>query len=175
MLLAKLGLVPDDADNDEALTNELLHVMSSAETDMTIFYRRLAEVSCDWSAAEDGEGVLFQPLQDAWYLPEQLTADYRAKVVDWVRRYRDRIRHDGIPDTARRQKMNAINPKYVLRNYMAQLAIDKAGQGDYSLISELLELLRRPYDEQTDNEQFAAKRPDWARHRAGCSMLSCSS
>ena len=175
MLLAKLGIVPDDADNDEALTNELLHVMSSAETDMTIFYRRLAEVACDGSAEEDGEGVLLEPLQDAWYLPEQLTVDYRAKVVDWLRRYRNRVRHDGIPDTARRQKMNAINPKYVLRNYMAQLAIDKAGQGDYSLISELLELLRRPYDEQPDKDQFAAKRPDWARHRAGCSMLSCSS
>ena len=114
-------------------------------------------------------------LNDAYYRPEQLTSEHRETALTWLQRYRERVRLEGLADVDRQQRMNSVNPKYVLRNYMAQLAIDKADQGDYSLISELLEILQRPYDEQPESQQFAAKRPDWARERAGCSMLSCSS
>ena len=99
----------------------------------------------------------------------------RAATVAWLRNYSARVARDGYSDDDRRTAMNAVNPKYVLRNYLAQLAIDASEQGDHGMVTELLDVLRHPYDEQPENERFAEKRPEWARTRAGCSMLSCSS
>jgi len=176
MMAAKLGLNSFEQKTDEELIADLHGVLQLTETDMTIFYRRLADFPVTSSPASPyGDIARMEPLRDAYYIPDQLTDDIRSQVGHWLGRYADRIRVDGTPDEARRQRMNAVNPKYVLRNYLAQLAIDKSEQGDHAMVGELLELLRHPFDEQPDKEEYAAKRPDWARHRAGCSMLSCSS
>jgi uncharacterized protein YdiU (UPF0061 family) len=71
--------------------------------------------------------------------------------------------------------MNRVNPKYVFRNYLAQLAIDALERSDTSVMERLLTVLERPYDEQPAHQDLAVRRPEWARHRAGCSALSCSS
>ena len=71
--------------------------------------------------------------------------------------------------------MDKVNPKYVFRNYLAQQAIDAMQAGDPSVLERLMRVLARPYDEQPEDEEFAARRPEWARHKAGCSALSCSS
>jgi uncharacterized protein YdiU (UPF0061 family) len=170
MMARKLGLRRFDADTDEALLSDLDVVLKLAETDMTIFFRRLADVE---SSADDD--ALLAPLRDAYYVDDQLTDEVRARVAHWLRRYLERRAADAVPTAERRRAMNAVNPKYVLRNYLAQLAIDKAEQGDYALVNELLDVLRSPYDEQPGREAFAQRRPDWARQRVGCSMLSCSS
>jgi uncharacterized protein YdiU (UPF0061 family) len=108
-------------------------------------------------------------------IPEQINASYKTHLHQWIENYSRRIQKDNTSNADRQLQMNKINPKYVIRNYLAQLAIDQAELGDFSMIEELLTLFRKPYDEQPSKEKFAAKRPDWARQRAGCSMLSCSS
>ncbi len=176
MMLQKLGLSRYDPVQDDKLLAELLALLESVETDMTIFFRQLANVSLGKDNLENiNAETLIAPLADAYYVPEQLTPDYIARLVDWLKHYNQRIIQENSPPESRRKRMNQVNPNYVLRNYLAQLAIDKAEQGDFVLISELLELLRHPYDEQPSKQHYATKRPDWARHRAGCSMLSCSS
>lgn len=175
MMARKLGLEAFDPHTDNDLFAELLDILPLAETDMTIFFRRLASLDVNEPSMAASDEDLMAPLMDAYYVPGQLTSALRSRTVNWMKSYLKRAGRDNTPHDNRRRRMNAVNPKFVLRNYMAQLAIDKAEQGDFSLINDLLELLRRPYDEQPEKEIFAAKRPDWARHRPGCSMLSCSS
>lgn len=166
-LAAKLGLT-EFHDDDADLVNELFDLMHRAEVDMTEFFRSLAHVR----AAAPDTAVL----QNAFY-QEALYHEHRDELVNWLQRYGVRLRQDGDGADApqRIARMNLVNPRFVLRNYLAQQAIDRAALGDVSVIHELLEVLRRPYDEQPGREPFSAKRPDWARHKAGCSMLSCSS
>jgi uncharacterized protein YdiU (UPF0061 family) len=170
MMGNKLGLRAFDATTDVELADGLHRVLQLAETDMTIFFRALAGVDAD--TPQDAAMTL---LHDAWYRPEQLTEPVRQEVKAWLARYQARLAADARPAAERRADMHAANPKYVLRNYLAQLAIDDAEQGDYAMVNKLLDVLRRPYDEQPEHAAWAGRRPDWARTRVGCSMLSCSS
>lgn len=170
LFAAKLGLTAAD----KSLVDELFQVLALVETDMTLFFRRLANAPVGLDP-EPSDEALLAPLADAYYRRDDLTGDVRARTLAWLRRYAACVQTEGTPAALRKQRMDAVNPKYILRNCLAQLAIDAAEQGDASLVLELLDLLRHPYDEQPDRERYAAKRPDWARDRAGCSMLSCSS
>jgi uncharacterized protein YdiU (UPF0061 family) len=113
-------------------------------------------------------------LDDVFYDAAK-AATHQEALDAWLRRWHAHVSADGEPAAARRVRMHAVNPRFVLRNYLAQEAIDQAAEGDPSLVHTLLDVMRRPYDEQPGQERFAARRPEWARHRAGCSMLSCSS
>ena len=175
MMANKLGLRTFTANTDDDLYAELLVILQLIETDMTLFYRQLAKIDCSQGLDETQLNNALAILADAYYVPEQITSTYQERLKQWLISYSQRCQADHSPHAERISQMNAVNPLYVLRNYLAQLAIDKAEQGDYSGIHELLDVLRQPYTEQTGKDAFSAKRPDWARQRAGCSMLSCSS
>lgn len=171
MMLGKLGLNCGDAESDQALIDELFNVLQLAETDMTIFYRQLAKLDTDTDSLEAQLAVL----REATYSADPLAPASKVRTRDWLQLYGDRIRREGLSHTERATRMNAVNPLYVLRNYQAQLAIEASEKGDHSKVNALLDVLRDPYTERAGLEEYAAKRPEWARHRPGCSTLSCSS
>jgi uncharacterized protein YdiU (UPF0061 family) len=172
MMARKLGLKNFQKKTDLPLVAELEKVLQLVETDMTIFYRKLADLA---PTKDQDDADLLEPLRDAYYHPEALDEHIRGQIAAWLRSYLQRVAKDGLDSDERRQRMQAVNPKYVMRNYLAQMAIDKAEAGDHGLVNELLQVMRQPYAEQPQHEEFAGKRPEWARNRAGCSMLSCSS
>ncbi len=174
-MAAKLGLHTLQGVEDQALLDELLALLAAVETDMTVFFRALSTFVPPTDGAAPALEEFLTLVGDAYYLPAQRDDDYRARLAAWLTQYAARLRSDERAPADKRMTMDAANPRYVLRNYLAQLAIDAADGGDFSKVHELLETLRQPYTEQPGREHLAAKRPDWARQRAGCSMLSCSS
>ncbi|MCC7483720.1 MAG: YdiU family protein [Burkholderiales bacterium] len=173
MMAAKLGLDSLDRDGDDALLARLIEWMARVETDVTLFFRLLAAVPVD--AGDIEESRLVEPLARAFYSRDAWSPEHLPRIAGWLRGYAARVRAAGRPDAERIRDMNRVNPKYVPRNYLAQLAIDALDAGDASVIERLMAVLERPYDEQPAHDALADRRPEWARQRPGCSALSCSS
>ncbi len=136
---------------------------------MTIFFRLISR----------NETLSFESfwavIEESTYLDERALLKQKVQWERWFERYSTFLTTEKMPVEQRSAKMKLVNPKYVLRNYMAQLAIDEAEKGNNNLVDELYELLLKPYDERPEMEKWFAKRPDWAMNKVGCSMLSCSS
>ncbi|TJZ73522.1 protein adenylyltransferase SelO [Chitiniphilus eburneus] len=155
LLRQKLGL-RQWREEDWGLAGDLMALLQAAHTDWTIFWRRLAML----------------PAQGA------IPAELRDMLLDrdafdtWVAAYRARLGEDGsLGDTERATRMNAVNPKYVLRNHLAEEVIRAAQQGDHDPLHRLAAALAHPYDDTPEYDEFAALPPDWARTLS----VSCSS
>jgi uncharacterized protein YdiU (UPF0061 family) len=155
LLHAKLGLQTKQ-DDDSTLFDAMFAILQASHVDFTLFFRRLGELNVDNPESD-------APLRD-------LFID-RAAFDAWAVQYRARLKRENSVDDQRRLAMHAVNPKYVLRNYLAQDAIDKAQNKDFSEIEKLLAVLERPFDEQPENDRYAALPPDWASDLE----VSCSS
>jgi uncharacterized protein YdiU (UPF0061 family) len=142
------------------LASGLFHALAAAETDFTIFFRNLAV-----------EQPSMDSLRGSFYA-ERPADD---PLATWLLNYKKQLKQEAVGPRVRIERMKKANPKYVFRNYLAVQAIEAMEQGDASVLERLMRVLERPYDEQPEHEELAARRPDWARDRAGCSALSCSS
>ena len=155
LLHAKLGLelvMPEDAD----LFASMFALLDRHHVDFTQFFRKLGMLQVD-------QPELDAPVRDLFIEREAFDA--------WAATYRARLRQQPRTDIERRRAMDAVNPKYVLRNYLAQVAIDKANNKDFSEVAKLLAVLEHPFDDQHEHEAYAALPPDWASHLE----VSCSS
>jgi serine/tyrosine/threonine adenylyltransferase len=156
MTAAKFGL--SEAENDLVLAKQAYALMARHEMDMTVFFRCLSEnrdIGPSYYGAKDGEGWL-----------------------EWLAEYGQRVAQIGRPEAERLAAMQAVNPWFIPRNYLAQVAIEAAEQGDLSELEQLMKAAQSPYSRESlpaEFSKFGAIRPDWARQKAGCSALSCSS
>lgn len=150
---AKLGLIEEDA-ADNTLAFDLLDILMKNNMDYTRSFRALSHVNQHDKTCNLRDDCLDRTRFDAWF-----------------NRYTQRLLLEKTSDAQRQRQMQHTNPKYILRNYLAQIAIEKAQQGDFSEIDILLKLLQNPYDEHLEYEQYASTPPDWGRHLE----ISCSS
>jgi uncharacterized protein YdiU (UPF0061 family) len=155
LLHAKLGLASDQ-EGDHGLFDGLFGLLQANHADFTQVFRKLGSLRID------------EPIEDA---PIRDLFIDREGFDQWSMQYRARLRMENSNDKERKLAMDRVNPKYILRNYLAQVAIEKAQQKDFSEIARLLSVLERPFDEQPENERYAALPPDWASHLE----VSCSS
>lgn len=165
VMAAKLGL--DKITNDDvSLVSDLEKLLATLQPDMTIFYQCLidlpANVDATSAVAHFAESFYREP-----------TAAEATMLTNWGQRYAERKAADGLPSSISQQRMQAANPRFVLRNYLLHQAAEELEQGNSSLFNKLQEALKDPYSRKYD--EFFCLRPDWASQKAGCSMLSCSS
>jgi len=150
----KLGLTTAQ-DGNTHLIERLLQAMHDSKVDFTYFFRQLGQI-------QQEQKIQTIALRDQ-FLDREL-------IDQWFSDYINRLKSEKSSDEARQRAMNLVNPKFVLRNHLAQVAIDKAKQHDFSEIQTLLKILANPYDEQVEYDSYAMPPPpDIERVEVSCS------
>jgi len=156
LMRQKLGLA-ESYKEDQLLLDDLLGLMKEDHIDYTILFRKL----CDFKIEDLNNNAA---IRDIFI--------HREEFDQWANRYQQRLIKEASKDKQRSIKMKQVNPKYILRNYMAEVAIKKAeNEKDYSEIERLFKLLQNPFDEQPENEMYAGLPPEWSNEIS----VSCSS
>ena len=148
----KLGW-QQEHESDLGLIMDTFSMLHEHHVDYTGFFRALSNLR------QHGHGPVLDLFVD------------RSTASDWLQRYEQRLQTESRSDEMRESAMRGVNPKYILRNYLAQQVIQEAQNGDYAPMHELIKVLARPFDEQPEHEQYAAPPPDWGKHM----NISCSS
>jgi len=173
MTLRKLGLTPQIGEEYESLIEELNQNLVESKLDMTLFYRKLSDSVVDLANQEHIDSVFKRLVEETSYLSSDEPAHQGLK--QWLQQYAQRLKMETTPIETIQAGMLSVNPKYVLRNYLAQQAIEAAATGDLSMLQTLMKVLKTPYAQHPEHESLAAKRPEWAREKPGSATLSCSS
>jgi uncharacterized protein YdiU (UPF0061 family) len=175
-LAQKLGLSTIQSSDDQKLVQDLFQLLQRSEGDYTLFFRNLSNGSIEHKTPDSRlSEKFFESITPTFYSDLNSQLSLKSDWMEWSNRYFSKIAQEGQPSEIRSTEMKKANPKYVLRNYLAQNAITAAEKGDLSVLERLMRVLKRPYDELPADEDLAVKRPDWARNAPGCSALSCSS
>jgi uncharacterized protein YdiU (UPF0061 family) len=174
----KLGLVDvDDGGAADAVADALWPILSLTEIDHSIFFRALADI-VRLPPERRADDTLWGLVRPGCYDEAAATTTLRAPLLAWLRTYlmlADTSSSTTSTPEARAGAMDRVNPFLLPRNWLAQEAIDAATASDLAPLQRLLTILRDPYTRRDDVAREAGRRPEWARHKAGCSMLSCSS
>lgn len=164
LMFKKLGLVKHDDAHDHAthegdleLLQNYLALMERNHSDYTLSFRRLSQITAFGDEAQE------RALRDLFIDRDGLST--------WLQTYRARLQLQMSDESLRQQAMNQVNPKFILRNHLAQQAIEKAEQHDFSEVHTLLDILSHPFDEQEENAHYAQEAPAWANQLS----ISCSS
>lgn len=156
----KLGLYTEE-EQDEQMIESLFQLLEESKADFTLFFRKLSELTIEELSLENCLEVFYSELNpelsQSWSL--------------WFSNYKNRLQNQGVEDQNRLSKMKRINPRFILRNYMLEQAIQQAEQGDFSLLNEFSELIKTPYEDSVKADKWVVKKPV----NAGDSALSCSS
>ncbi len=151
----KLGFI-NEKENDQVFIENLLNILYENQIDFSIFFRRLSNLE------------LNNPIND-----RELSIMFKNQQVfnDWAVSYRSRLKWENSNDILRKKRMNQVNPKFILRNYLAENAIKKAEKKDFTEIARLNKILQSPFDEQPENQDYSLPSPEWAKNL----KISCSS